>query len=208
MREMDAEEDFNQRGGEFAGKVADFLYYVSEAVKTKHELDTVKLVYTGSTEPINVAPGIGKFGFSYSNFRTYNLEATMNSLVSNCPVLANGWGDDDAHSWVIDGYKYVTHQYRTYDGNGNLLENDMVNDYNYDLTYAYLHCNFGWEHATSNGDYTLSQVVEVHGWPSHTYVYSDIFRSTNRGIADNGVTPKTFAYTTVHIMCNIEYDGN
>jgi hypothetical protein len=92
---------------------------------------------------------------------------------------------------------------RTYDENGNLLENNELNDYNFNVTNTYLHCNFGWENRKANGDYHTARILEVQGWPTRTYINSDIFKSSNMYYPENPNESGNFEYIDLRIMSNI-----
>lgn len=208
----DAEDDLNYvdsngNSGLRIREVSKLLYHIGQAVGTTYSYDSTITAYVGSTPPgNNVLSGIRSFGLTCSGFREYSINAVKNALDS-CAVLANGWPGDGSmgHTWVIDGYKEILDEYRTYDGNGNLIENTVAIDYNRDITTTYFHCNFGWDKGEANGDYKISQIFEVEGWPTRTYFYSDIFRDTNRSMADNTVDMRSFAYPTVEVITDIGY---
>ena len=212
----DAEDDQNHESesgnyGTNVCEVSEMLYYIGQAVGTTYSYDSTITAYVGSTPPgNNVLSGIRSFGFTCSEFQNYSMTLVKNALLDSCAVLANGWDMNGAngHSWVIDGYKEVVDEYRTYDGEGNIVENTPLTDYNYDITYNYFHCNFGWSLGNANGDYTISRVYEALGYPSQTYVYSNIFSSLNRGIADNTVSIGDFAYPIVEVISDISYPKN
>ncbi len=203
----DAEDDNDYNGGTLTNQVADFLYYIGEAIGTYYEYSNSSGEvegYTHQTE--DVANGIRKFGFTCANFIDYDVDIVKECLMTNTPVLANGYGNNgsNGHTWVIDVYKVIKEEHRTYDENGNLLVNDELNDYVFDITNKYFHCNFGWLNGKSNGDYHISYELDVQGWPGRTFIYSNIFNSDN--VYHYDIEPKEFAYINVEVMCGIRYN--
>lgn len=206
LSQYDAEEDYNTNGGILAKQVSDFLYYIGEAIQTEYTYNNEKGYYEGKSRPVDFADGLERFGYTCTALTEYDLETVKGYLHSNTPVLINGYSNNtstDNHTWIIDGHKTILEEHRTYDENGNLLENNELNDYNFNVTNTYLHCNFGWENRKANGDYHTARILEVQGWPTRTYINSDIFKSSNMYYPENPNESGNFEYIDLRIMSNI-----
>ncbi len=114
-----------------------------------------------------------KLGYGYSAKSGFDIDEIKNQLVSKNPVWMCGSNDKTGHAWVVDGYmKYVT-KYRTYDDEGNPVENTVLNDYNYDETTEYIHFNLGWGENSLLDKYIQSEFS--NGVDYRVWVNSSLF---------------------------------
>lgn len=114
-----------------------------------------------------------KLGYGYSAKSGFDIDEIKNQLVSKNPVWMCGSNDKTGHAWVVDGYmKYIT-KYRTYDDEGNPVENTVLNDYNYDETTEYIHFNLGWGENSLLDKYIQSEFS--NGVDYRVWVNSSLF---------------------------------
>lgn len=94
---------------------------------------------------INTAnAALTQFGYATNGVQNYSLNSTVSSLNNNRPVLMCGKRDKNhGHAWVLDGYLFYKLEHRTYDAYGNPVPDTILNEYNWDETYDYLHLNIG-----------------------------------------------------------------
>lgn len=114
-----------------------------------------------------------RLGYTYNTKSGFDKELVRSQVGLGIPVYMRGAGSSEGHAWVADGYKIIKKEYRTYDDEGNLVENTVLNDYNYDEITEYIHLDIGW------GQSFLYEKVPGSEYSSSTdhlvWVYSDIF---------------------------------
>ena len=149
-----------------------FLYAVADLIDISYSYNQ------SSTSVGNVLNGYTSIGANYSYSASYSINHITSSLNNNKPVNILGWTASGAgHSWVIDGYKYLTINVATYDENGNLVENTILNpDYNYTTYRRYWHCNIGLG-GTDDGDYLYYRDNLIEGFHIE-FIYSSIFNTS------------------------------
>lgn len=149
-----------------------FLYAVADLIDISYSYNQ------SSTSVGNVLNGYTSIGANYSYSANYSINLITSSLNNNKPVNILGWtASGEGHSWVIDGYKYLTINVATYDENGNLVENTILNpDYNYTTYRRYWHCNIGLG-GTDDGDYLYYRDNLIEGFHIE-YIYSSIFNTS------------------------------
>lgn len=149
-----------------------FLYAVADLIDISYSYNQ------SSTSVGNVLNGYTSIGANYSYSANYSINLITSSLNNNKPVNILGWtASDEGHSWVIDGYKYLTINVATYDENGNLVENTILNpDYNYTTYRRYWHCNIGLG-GTDDGDYLYYRDNLIEGFHIE-FIYSSIFNTS------------------------------
>jgi|GEM_PF-2703326 len=135
-------------------EVSKFIYAVACAEDVEYGKDG------SSVTRYHLKRGLTRLGFAHeSNTHDFTYPAARLSLTQMHPVIITGetTGASTGHAWLIDGFSEITDEVRTYDGQGNLVENTILNIYNYDMYYKYIHCNFGWgNYNNSNRDYEYS----------------------------------------------------
>lgn len=110
--------------------VGALMYNISKEINAKYSLEGTKA---------SIANGlsfIGKNGYSYSNKQSYSFSAITSSLRKDCPVIIEGYKDDNrGHAWVIDGSLELqrTRNYYAFWIPFKCKENQ-----------DYVHCNYGW----------------------------------------------------------------
>ena len=149
-----------------------FLYAVADLIDISYSYNQ------SSTSVGNVLNGYTSIGANYSYSANYSINLITSSLNNNKPVNILGWtASGEGHSWVIDGYKYLTINVATYDENGNLVENTILNpDYNYTTYRRYWHCNIGLG-GTDDGDYLYYRDNLIEGFHIE-FIYSSIFNTS------------------------------
>lgn len=154
--------------------VSYFTYAIGKLIGINYENAQSGATFT---QVRNAYSAIGAY-YSYSE--NYSIDNITTSLNSNKPVYirASESNSSIGHAWVIDGYKQLTVEIATYDENGNIVENTILNnDYNYTSYRKYWHCNFGWK-GVDDGYYKYYNDNFIDG--SHlVYIYSSIFNTTD-----------------------------
>lgn len=85
-----------------------------------------------------------KLGYTFSAKSGFDIDLVKGQVASGCPVYMRGQNDTSGHAWVVDGFMAVKTEYRLYDDEGNLVQNTVLNDYNYDEYSEYFLLNLGW----------------------------------------------------------------
>lgn len=112
-------------------------------------------------------------GYLFTIRSGFDVNIVKNQVAVGNPVFMSGHNDTDGHAWVADGFQRVKIEHRTYDQNGNLVENTALNDYNYDATYNYVHLNLGWGPGSL---YDKTTSLEYESSNDHRiWTYTDIF---------------------------------
>ncbi|MCI1720422.1 MAG: C10 family peptidase [Bacteroidales bacterium] len=140
-------------------EVSKFIYAVACAEGIKYGTDG------SSVSRYFLKKGLTRLGFVHeSHTHDFTYPAVRLSLTQSHPVIIRGDTTDAkrGHVWLIDGFSEITDEVRAYDEQGNLVENTVLNIYNYNLYYKYIHCNFGWGafYSDSNRDYEYSSQYE------------------------------------------------
>jgi hypothetical protein len=157
--------------------VSKFIYAVACAEGIKYGTDG------SSVSRCFLKTGLTRLGFAHeSHTHDFTYPAVRLSLTQIHPVIIRG--DTTVarrgHVWLIDGFSEITDEVRAYDEQGNLVENTVLNIYNYDMYYKYIHCNFGWGvyHSDSNRDYEYSSQYENYTANVNASVFKPIKKYT------------------------------
>lgn len=157
------------------------LYAIGDLVNMNYG---IQISYADEDDVIN---GFNSIGATYSVYNDHSISHITSSLNNNSPVYIFGYVDINSigHSWVIDGYKYLTVDVATYDENWNIVENTILNpDYNYTTYRRYWHCNLGFM-GNDDGDYIYYRDNFIEGFHIE-FIYSSIF-DTSYGNFNNGI---------------------
>ncbi len=154
----------------------------------------------------NYVLGIQSLGFSCNSLQPYTYSLTNSSLNNRCPVLIRGkeTGARYGHAWVIDGYQYIIEEYRTYDENGNPVEDTVIDMNNYDFHRKYLHCNFGWA-GSRDGNYQYYYDMICYNEAPDPYIYANIFNTAGASSYDQPLYDNNIYNfdSGLKIICNI-----
>ena len=123
-----------------------------------------------------------KLGYTFATKKGYNATIVKKQISQGNPVYMRGQNDDGGHAWVADGFMKIKTEYRVYDENGNLVENTVLNDYNYDNIYDYIHLNLGWGESSLVNK--MSRFEYQSSIDQRVWVYTDIFNFSDYGSHD------------------------
>lgn len=112
-------------------------------------------------------------GYLFSEHAGFDVNIVKNQISQQKPVFISGDNGNEGHAWIADGFMRVKTEYRVYDENGNLVENTVLNDYNYDNTNDYIHLNPGW--GANYLTYKNSRFEYESNIDHRIWVYSNIF---------------------------------
>ncbi|MFI3239335.1 MAG: C10 family peptidase [Bacteroidales bacterium] len=119
------------------------------------------------------------FGYITNNYINFHIDKLKQSLNNRRPVYFRGTNNNQqGHAWIADGYSRVLTETRAYDYDGNPVEDTILNIYNWDNEYTYIHFNIGWGGA-SNGDYAYTNeytaTEPANGQPITYFWVYDVF---------------------------------
>lgn len=130
--------------------------------------------FSYGTNFLGAVSEFNRLGYSYRTRNGYDKNIIQAQIALGNPVYMRGDNSINAgHAWVADGYMKVRTMYRAYDDNGNLIENTVLNDYNYDNVYEYIHLNLGWQ--SNPQHYAITSFEYSSNIDHRIWVYSDIF---------------------------------
>ena len=171
-----------------AYEVSKLMYALSLEFETLYRFDADNsAIEIGITDNQKMVRAIRRLGYTCSGLTDYSYQQVLSSISNNRPVLTFGGQSDPTatgHAWVIDGYKNILTEVRTYDSRGNQVEDTFNEDFNYDIYRQYWHCNMGWGNGC-NGLYIFCEQMTDFFDDNFMLEYDNIFNISCLEYSDN-----------------------
>lgn len=137
-----------------------------------------------SAYPTDAPPTFRHLGYSCSSLNDYNSSSVFSELSSKRPVFMGGYtSENKGHAWVATRYNKVEYDYKTYNSQGELMENTILELFNYTDVYEYLYVNWGWGDSSSRLSYSYRRAADLYN--TSLTVYSNIFKYGSYNFSTN-----------------------
>ncbi|MBQ1986862.1 MAG: C10 family peptidase [Muribaculaceae bacterium] len=162
----------------YAEEVSDLLLAIGIKIGATYEDDG-----TGAY-PSDAPPTFRHFGYSCSSLNNYDISTVRSELLAKRPVFMGGYtSENKGHAWVATRYNKVEYDYKTYNSQGELMENTILEMFNYTHIYEYLYVNWGGGSFSNRLTYSFRQAADLYN--TSLTVYSNIFQTGSKNYSTN-----------------------